>query len=345
MIYDCIVVGAGQAGLASGYYLKKFGVNFLILDKVAEVGTSWKDRYDSLVLFTPNKYCQLPGADLPGDRYKNPTKDEIASYLKKYAAEQKLPVIVNQEVAEITFKNGLYTVVSSTGSFSQKYETKTVILATGPFHTPYIPEVHKQAGKTFQIHSFKYKNPSQIKGKKVLVVGGGNSGAQIAEELANVRENKVSFSVKGHLSFIPAKIFGKNVFWWLEKLKLLYAPKNSLRSRFLMGAAEPIIGTKIKGLIKEGKVELVPEIINLKEGEFDTIIWATGFRQNYPFLKIPNVLNEKGELVQEKGVIKNQFGLYCVGQIWQRTRSSALVGGVGRDAEKIVAEITKTLKK
>lgn len=367
-IYDCIVIGAGQAGLSAGYFLKKKGLDFLIIEKASEVGFSWRNRYDSLILFTPNEYCRLPGAELPGQKDAHSTKDEIAFYIQKYAKDQKLPVLLGREVLEIKYVENLYivSVLNQTNSvilggkndsenYKEIYKVKSVILASGPFQEPFIPHFPgADLSETFQIHSAHYKNPTHVKGKKILVVGGGNSGAQIAEELAtfankeNSREGnnkkfEVYFSVKGHLSFMPPKIFGKSIFWWMEKFHLLYAPKNSLRAR-LLNRSEPVIGTNLKKLIKNGYVKLLPEFTG-GSNVFDTIIWATGYRQNYSFLKIPNVLNENGNLKHEDGVVENQPGLYCIGHIWQRTRSSALVGGVGRDAKEIVDHLDIFLSK
>lgn len=341
--YDCIVVGGGQAGLASGYYLKKAGLSFLILEKATEIGTSWRNRYDSLVLFTPNRYCQLPGAEFPGTRDEHSTKNEIAAYIKKYAEDQNFPIVLGQNVLEVTFQKGMYKITTE----KEEYMARSVIIATGPFQIPFIPNFPEIDGeKTLQIHSANYKNPSQVRGPKVLVVGGGNSGAQIAEELATFTNKKfeVYFSVKGHLSFISQKVLGKNIFWWMEKFCLLYAPKSSLRAR-LLNRSEPVIGTDLKRLIKNGQVTVLPEFTGKAEMQFDTIIWATGYRQNYDFIKIQNVLNENGALKHDGGIISNQPGLYCIGQIWQKTRGSALVGGVGRDAEKIVDHLRNFLSK
>lgn len=200
-MYDTIVIGAGQAGLSIGYYLKQLKQKFILIDKDNEVGGSWKTRYDSLVLFTPRIYSSLPGMILEGDEQGFPTKDEIVTYLKKYVDKFKIPIHFNTEVVNITKLNGHFLIKSK----DDEYQAKNIVIATGPFQTPSIPSFSENISNNIkQLHSSQYKNPKQLADGNVLVVGGGNSGAQIAVELSKERETYLASSRK--LKYLPLSV-------------------------------------------------------------------------------------------------------------------------------------------
>ncbi|WP_191567647.1 flavin-containing monooxygenase [Metabacillus idriensis] len=343
--YDVIIIGAGQAGLSMGYYLKKSNLSFIILDGSKKLGESWRKRYDSLTLFTPRSYSYLPGMKLRGNQNGYPTKDEVADYLRAYADMNSLPLVLNTNVLELTLEeyDHCYKIVTDNG----KYNAKNVVIATGPFQQPLVPLFSKElSDQVLQIHSSEYKNSNQLKDGSVLVVGGGNSGAQIASELSETRS--VHLSVGHRMKFLPLNIGDKSIFWYFDKLGIYRANLNSFAGRYLRKQPDPIFGFELKTLIKNGTVALKPRTTSIREDTFlfedgtslkvDNVIWSTGFRSNYDWVKLSNVLNERGEPIQTRGIALRK-GLYFLGLPWQSSRGSALIQGVGEDAEYIFKHI------
>src|SRR5450755_2832692 len=182
--YDTIVIGAGQAGLAAGYFLAKTGRRFLVLEQNERVGDSWRRRWDSLRLFTPNRYNSLPGMAFPGDRYALPGKDEVATYLQSYAERFRLPIRTATGVTSLEHDGARFSVRAG----DETLVSSSIVITTGAYQRPYIPNFARQLSKPItQIHSSEYRNPSQVPDGDVLVVGAGNSGTQIALELASSR--------------------------------------------------------------------------------------------------------------------------------------------------------------
>lgn len=342
-MYNTIVIGAGQAGLSIGYYLKQLNQKFILIDKGSEVGESWKARYDSLVLFTPRIYSSLPGMNLEGEEQGFPTKDEIVTYFKKYVDEFNIPIQFNAEVVSLSKENGHFLLKTKVN----EYHARNIVIATGSFQTPNIPSFSKHISKNIrQLHSTHYQNPNQLADGKVLVVGGGNSGAQIAVELSKERETYLASSKK--LKFLPLSVGNKSIFWWFDKLGLLSVKNSSLLGKWLQQKGDPIFGFELKRAIKNNNVIIKNRVVDGKlnqiifEDSTDlqvcNIIWATGFRTNFPWLKINDVITEKGMVVHNRGVT-NVCGLYFIGLPWQYRRGSGLLQGVGYDAEYIVRQI------
>jgi putative flavoprotein involved in K+ transport len=342
MIYDVLVIGGGQAGLTMGYYLKQTKLSSLILDKGSAVGDSWKNRYDSLTLFTPRSYSPLPGLSLKGDEKKYPTKDEITDYLKLYANTFSLPIQLNTSVLKLDKLD--HFILNTTQG---EYHSRNVILATGPFQEPFIPEFSQLLSENIiQLHSSKYKNPNQLKRGATLVVGGGNSGAQIAFEIS--KESKVYLSVAQQLKFLPQDIVNKSIFWWFDRFGVLKADVNSKVGQFIKNKPDPIFGFELKSQIIKGRVILKPRAISANENDiiFDdntslkvlNVIWSTGFKSDYSWVKIPNVLDSKGLPIHQRG-ITTMNGLFFLGLPWQYRRGSALLQGVGTDAKYIVDKL------
>ncbi|RRJ63356.1 oxidoreductase [Paenibacillus oralis] len=336
---DVLIIGASQAGLAAGYYLKQKNVNFRIIGMEKRLGGVWRQRYDSLVLFTPRAYSSLPGLPLTGDPNGYAAKDEIADYLERYAAHFDLPVQLETEVLSLTKEQGKFKVHTRTG----EYLANNVIVAAGPFHKPFVPGFREAlANDVYQVHTSQYLNPSSLKDGAVLVVGAGNSGAQIAAELAQDRE--VYLSAGHKMRFLPLQLFGKSIFWWADKLGVMNASVDGKLGRFLSRQGDPIFGYELRALVKQGKIKLKPKTESARGHEFtfqdqskltvQNVIWATGFRPDYGWIRIADVLDDKGKPVHHRGVSPVQ-GLYFLGLPWQYTRGSALIGGVGRDAEYI----------
>lgn len=343
MLYDVLVIGAGQAGLSLGYYLKKNKVSFLLLDKGSEIGQSWRKRYDSLKLFTPRLFSSLPGLSLSGDPGGYPAKDEISDYLLKYAKEFSLPVKLGTVVSKLAKDGECYVLSTNQG----EYRSKQVVVATGPFQLPNIPEFSKfLSDEVLQLHSSEYKNPNQLLSGTTVVVGAGNSGSQIAVEIADHRD--VYLSVGHKPRFMPQDLGGKSIFWWFDKLGLLKANVNSKVGQMIRNKPDPIFGYELKMNLSNGGIQLKPKAISANDNEImfedqsivkvRNLIWSTGFQLDYSWIKIPAIFNEKGLPIHERGVT-NIHGLYFLGLPWQYIRGSALLQGVGADAEYLAKQM------
>ncbi|EFI70152.1 NAD(P)/FAD-dependent oxidoreductase [Lysinibacillus capsici] len=344
---DIIVIGAGQAGLSMGYYLQQGGYNFVILDGEKRIGDTWRNRYDSLILFTPKSYSSLLGMRLEGNKNALPTKDEIADYLEAYANRFLLPVKMETTVHKIQKIKNTFEVSTDKGIF----HSKQVIIASGAFQKPFIPSISQSLSKeVFQIHSSQYKSPEMIPDGPILVIGGGNSGTQIATELAENLE--VTIAISHPFKFLPLNIMGKSIFHWLEKVGLLYAGTDTRRGKWFQNQSDPIFGHELKHLIRKGKIKIKPRVLTTQGREItfndhskinaQTIIWSTGFVPDYNWIDIEGVLDEKGFPFHKRGLSPIQ-GLYYIGLPWQHQRGSALICGVGKDAEFLYSVLKKMI--
>lgn len=347
-MYDVLVIGAGQAGLAMGYYLKKNERSFLILDQSSAIGESWRKRYDSLTLFTPRRYSSLPGLILEGNQEGYPTKDEISEYLSLYAKCFSLPVQLNTYIMKLEERDHLYVLTTSQGEF----QSRNVVIATGPFQQPIIPEFSTNLSSSIiQLHSSEYKNPSQLKEGLTLVVGGGNSGAQIAAKIAEDRN--VYLSVGHPLRYLPQDIGYKSIFWWFDKLGILKANVNSRIGNYLKNIPDPIFGFELKEKVKQGKVTILPRAMSAQGSQmaFDdgnllevtNIIWSTGFKADYSWIDAPSILGHNGLPIHQRGVTSKK-GLFFLGMPWQYRRGSAILQGVGADARYISNKLINARK-
>lgn len=343
MKYDTIVIGAGQAGLTMGYFLRQSKQTFKILDQAKEIGHTWKNRYNSLRLFTPSPYSSLPGLELEGSLTNYPTKNDIAAYLKSYALKFSLPVQLNTIVNKLTRVDDGFNIITNQGEFV----ATNVVVASGPFQKPLIPTFSTSLStKVLQLHSSEYKNSRQLKDGSVLVVGGGNSGAQIAVELS--KERKVCLSVSHNMKFLPLNIGKKSVLWYFDRLGIYRVKYNTLIGKILQKQSDPIFGLELKSLIKNGVVQLKPRATSAKDESIffkdrselhvNNIIWSTGYQSDYGWIKIPNIFDKKGIPEHKRGVSPVK-GLYYLGLPWQYNRSSALLQGVGKDAEYLYRQI------
>ncbi|WP_265423169.1 flavin-containing monooxygenase [Bacillus velezensis] len=342
-MYDTIVIGAGQAGISVGYYLRKSKQKFIILDKSHEVGESWKNRYDSLVLFTSRMYSSLPGMQLEGDKHGLPSKNEIAAYLKKYVERFEIPIQLRTEVISVQKLNNYFLIKTN----REEYQTKNLVVAAGPFHTPNIPSISKDvAGHIRQLHSSQYKHSKKLAPGNVLVVGGGNSGAQIAVELSKERVTYLACSKKP--VYFPLWIGKRSIFWWFDKLGVLHASHTSILGKFIQKKGDLIFGYELKHAIRQKKIILKQRVIAGKQNEVifkdssslevNNVIWATGFKNPLWWMKIEGVLDKEGRIIHHRGVSAAE-GLYFIGLPWQHRRGSALLQGVGNDAEYIVKQM------
>ena len=338
---EVIVVGAGQAGLAMAYFLARQGRSLTILEAAEEPAAAWRERWDSLKLFTPARYDSLPGLAFPGDPWNYPGRDEVVAYLTGYARHFELPVEYNSRVRAIRNTNGPYLVELD----DRTYEADQVVVATGPFQVPFVPPIAKGLGAgVAQLHSTGYRRPEAIPEGRVLLVGGGNTGFQIAEELSGSHE--VHLSIGTRQMPLPQRIFGRDLFWYLDKTGLIRKTTASRIGR-RMSQKDTLIGSRSGALRRRHGVELHPRAVSAEGSTvtFDggtkldvrTVIWATGFRPDYSLIDVP-VFDESGRLMHERGVTASS-GLYFLGLTWQHTRGSALLGWVKDDADYIAQQI------
>lgn len=340
--HEVVVVGAGQAGLAVGHHLRQRGVHFLIAEAGDAVGHSWAGRWDSLRLFTPARYSGLPGTPFPGDRDSYPGKDHVAEYLADYAHRHDLPVRLDTRVRRISRVAGGY--VLETGA--AELHAQQVVVATGPFQVPSIPAIaHDLDPALVHVHSSDYHRPDELPVGQILVVGGGNSGYQIAAELAETRT--VDLAIGRRNASVPQQVLGRDIFWWQSVTGLIKVKADSPLGRRMQQGDGTVIGLTPKGLRQQG-VHFRPRVVGARgrsvefaDGshlEVDGIVWATGFRQDHSWIDVPEALAGDGRLMQHRGVTPAP-GLYVLGLPWQHTTGSALLGFVKADAAFLADQV------
>jgi putative flavoprotein involved in K+ transport len=340
--HDVVVVGGGQAGLAIGHFLAKQGRDFTILEASTEPAAAWRARWDSLELFTPARYDALPGLAFPGDPDRYPTRDEVATYLTDYARHFDLPVELGSRVRAVRRRpSGAYLIELD----DRAVEAQQAVIATGPFQTPFVPPVADQVGDAVvQVHSTDYRSPQSVPEGRVLVVGGGNTGFQIAEELSASRE--VHLSIGSRQTPLPQRILGRDLFWYLEATGLLRKTTDSRIGRRMSGG-DTLIGSTPRRLRRKHGVQLHGRAVSAagssvrfdggSELEVSGIVWATGFRADHSWIDVP-VFDGAGGVAHRRGITESP-GLYFLGLSWLHTRGSALLGWVKDDAEHIARQI------
>jgi putative flavoprotein involved in K+ transport len=338
--FDVAVIGAGQAGLAMGHFLAKEGRHFTVLEASESVGAAWRSRWDSLVLFTSRRYDSLPGLRFPGDPDDYPTRDEVISYLEHYASTFELPVEFNSPVQSVSSADEGFVINLETRTL----EAEQVVVATGPFQVPNVPAFAADlASDVAQMHSTGYRRPSGVPNGTVLVVGGGNTGFQIAKELSATRS--VHLAVGSRQTPLPQRVLGRDLFWWLTKTGLI---EKTVESRIGRRARDrdTLIGSSTRDAKCHG-VKVEPrvvgasgQVVTFEDGRelgVDAVIWATGYRSDYGWIDLP-VFDENGGVLHRRGVT-GVPGLFFLGLTWQHTRGSALLGWVKDDAEFISERI------
>jgi putative flavoprotein involved in K+ transport len=341
---NTVIVGAGQAGLATGYHLKKHRQDFLILDSQARVGDVWRSRWDSLRLFTPAQHDSLPGLPFPAARGTFPGKDAMAEYLENYATNWELPVRHGARVVGIEREDGRFRVQSSAGSIL----ARNVVVATGPNTQPRVPAFARDLDPGIhQLHGAEYSNPDSIPPGDVLVVGSGTSGVEIALELAPTHRTYIAGNPPFHIPGPVTRYAGG--LWWLFIHKVLNR-STPIGRKVALGFTQhgaPLIRTSTRELDAAGVTRL-PRLKGTRDGQpltdeghaipVSTVIWATGYQPDFGWIQgLPT--DEDGWPLTLRGAVEQLPGLFFVGMPFQYGLTSGLVGGVGRDAEHVAGLI------
>jgi putative flavoprotein involved in K+ transport len=338
---DVAVVGGSQAGLAMGYYLREQGRRFVIFERGDSIAPAWRERWDSLKLFTPRGYSSLPGLPFPGDPDDYPTRDEVISYLERYVETFELSIELNSQVHRLSHEGGRF-VLDVDGRTVTAHQ---VVVATGPFQTPYVPKLADELDSgVWQAHSTGYRRPDDVPEGTVLVVGGGNTGFQIAKELSAT--HKVILSVGTRQKPLPQRVAGRDLFWWLTKTGLIHKTVESRLGQRLKDR-DTLIGSSPRQITRRHGVELKPRATAVSgrtvrsddgsEVQVDAVIWATGYRPDFSWIDLP-IVDENGRLRHRRGVT-DVPGLLFLGLTWQWTRGSALIGWVKDDAAFLAERI------
>ena len=338
---DVVVVGGGQAGLAIGYYLGREGRSFTILEAAGEPAAAWRSRWDSLKLFTPVRFNSLPGQPFPGDADGYPGRDQVVDYLTDYARRFDLPVELNSRVRSVRPDEGGYLVEVD----HRAYHADQVVVATGPFQVPRVPAfAGGLATDVVQLHSTEYRAPESLPAGPVLVVGGGNTGFQIAAELAGSHE--VHLSIGSRQTPLPQRILGRDLFKWLEAAGVMRKTVESKVGR-RMKDRDTLIGSRPRALSRRHGVQLHGRATGASGSDVEfadgtrvtanSVIWATGFEHDHSWIELP-VFDDSGQVMHRRGVTASP-GLYFLGLQWQYTRGSALLGWVKHDAEYLAERI------
>jgi putative flavoprotein involved in K+ transport len=356
--YDTIVIGGGQAGLATGYHLKQRERDmstgsmhrFVILDANERIGDAWRKRWESLRLFTPARFNGLPGMPFPTPAYSFPTKDEMADYLESYAARFQLPVRTGVRVDCLSKQGGRFLLTAG----DLRFEAENVVVAMSNWQKPRVPAFARGLDPGIvQLHSSEYQNPSQLRDGGVLVVGAGNSGAEIALDVAGGHATWLSGRDTGHIPFrigslayrlFLARLVGRVLFHHLLTLKTPIGRK--LRPK-LLSKGQPLVRVKPEDLAVAG-IQRVPRTTAVRDGlpvledgqvlDVANVIWCTGYQPGFSWIDLP-IFGEQGPQ-HERGVVPGEPGLYFVGLTFLFAASSSMIHGVGRDAEYVVRDIT-----
>ena len=346
---NTIVIGGGQAGLAVGYYLAKRSVPFLILDANQRIGDAWRNRWDSLRLFTPSRYNALPGLRFPAPGSSFPTKDDMADYLESYAEHFRLRVETGIKVDRLSRQGDRFVVSAG----QRKFESENVVVAMANYQTPRLPVYAKDLHPSLrQLHAHTYRSPAQLQKGGVLVVGVGNSGADIAIETAATLPTWLSGRESGHIPYRIETFMARFVFIRIIRfighhiLSLSNPIGRKQRPKFLHRAA-PLIRVKPQDFAAAG-IQRVGRVVGVKSGlplledgrtlDVRNVIWCTGYDPGFSWIDLP-VFAEAGDPRHNRGVVTGTPGLYFLGLQFLYSMTSATVHGVGRDAARIARAV------
>jgi putative flavoprotein involved in K+ transport len=346
---ETLIIGGGQAGLAVGYHLAKLSLPFLIVDANRRIGDAWRNRWDSLRLFSVARCDGLPGLAFPARGSTYPTKDQMADYLESYAERFSLPVRTGTKIDALSKQGDRF--VAAAGPL--RLEAAQVVVAMADYQVPRVPAFAEVLDpEIVQLHAGNYQNPSQLRNGAVLVVGAGNSGADIAIDIARSRAVWISGKEPGH---VPVRIegilwrFALSRVWHLIEHRLMTVDTRigrKLRPK-LLRRATPLLRVKPRDLTRAG-IKRVPRVVGARDGrplladdrtlDAQNVIWCTGYGPGFTWIHLP-VFGKDGRVRHERGVSVDVPGLYFVGLHFLYSMSSATIDGVGRDAEEVADAI------
>lgn len=346
---DTVVIGGGQAGLVAGYELQRRGRQFVILDAHSRPGDAWRTRWDSLRLFTPGRDCALPGLKFTSRQHYSPTKDEMADYLEAYVTRHELPVRNGVRVVRLTRRDHRFLVETTAGDLL----ASNVVVATGSYGDPKLPSFANELDEHIvQMHSLDYRNPSQLQPGGVLLVGAGNSGADIAIDVVATHETWLAGPKVAHIPPDIDRWFGRMfvaraVKFAQRHVLCLRTPIGRRLAPKLRGATTPVIRVKPKWL-ERADVHRVGRVVGILDGlpqlddgrvlDVTNVIWCTGFHHDYPWIELPG-FDEHGSPLHSRGVSTVVPGLFFIGLQYQYALASASLWGVVRDAAYVVKQL------
>lgn len=350
--FETMIIGGGQAGLAVGYFLKRQGRSFVVLEAGGRIGDSWRARWDSLRLYSPAFRDSLPGMPFPATRTAYPTKDEMGDYLEAYATKFELPVRTATAVDTVTREDGRY--VASAGD--RRFESDNVVVATGVFRKPYTPEFADELDPSItQLHSDDYRNLSQLQDGPVLVVGASHSGADIAFEAASQHHVILSGKDNGQIP-VPLETrrgrLGFRVLFRVGTHVLNVDTPLGRRARpHIRHGGGPLLRYRRRDLLAAGVERVLARTVGVERGlpvlddgrvvDVRNVVWCTGFRPDFGWIRFPFELGEDGYPVQYRGAAESSPGLYFAGLPFLHSFASMLIAGAGRDAERVARHIVK----
>ncbi len=320
----------------------------MILETNDRIGASWRNRWSSLRLFTPARYSGLPGWAFPGARWSYPTKDEVADYLEAYAARFELQVRAGVRVDCLLREADRYILTMG----PRRLEADQVVVASGAYHSPFVPDFPSELDPSIvQLHSRECRDPSQLRDGGVLVVGAGNSGAEIAADVSSTHRTWISGRDTGHLPFHPGTVWDRlftPLIWFMgSRVLTLNTPIGRKVRPKALSMGHPLEQVQPHDLAAAG-VQRVPRTAGVRDGfpvlddgrvlHVSNVIWCTGFRPDFGWINRP-AFDETGEPVHDRGVVRSEPGLYFVGRFFQHSLTSSLIGGVGEDAAYIARHL------
>ena len=351
---ETLVIGGGQAGLAVGYHLKKLGLPFLILDASQRVGDAWRNRWDSLRLFSPVRFNSLPGLRFPGRGDSFPTKDEAADYLESYAERFHLPVQMGVTVDRLLRRGGRFLVTAG----SKRFEAANVVVAMANYQRPRLPAFAEDLDPHIrQLHSHVYRNVRQLEKGNVLIVGLGNSGADIAIEVARTHPTWLSGKETGWVPYRIESFFGRyigvHVIRFIgHRILALNTPIGRKARPNLLHRTPPLIRVKPQDLNSAG-IQRVGRVVGVQGGrplladgralDVKNVIWCTGYEPGFSWIDLP-VFDSMGDPIHFRGIADIEPGLYFLGLQFLYSMTSATLNGVGRDAEHIATTIYSRMR-
>jgi len=340
VLLDVLVIGAGQAGLGVAYHLTHDAAIAVAVLDAAPVGQSWLDRWDSLRLFTPRRFSALPGLQFPRGPGRYPSRVQMAAYLRAYAAHAALPVRTGVRVHRLFTQGSLFVALTSAGPV----RARQVVVATGPFHRPVLPWAAAELDpEVTQLHSANYRRPADVPAGPVLVVGGGNSAAQLAVELAH-DGREVTVACPRLPWYLPEDVLGVSMYWWIYLAGILNADRDAAVSRYIRRRGDATVGTELRELVRRGRVRLIPQRVigargrdvTLADGAavaVTSVLWCTGFRPDTAWIDIPGAIGSDGAPLHDAGASPVR-GLHWMGLPWQTRLNSSIIDGVDRDARR-----------